>query len=160
MKNTTESAANLISTNNKIENCEAIGRQWFYNNIDSIISGSTEVVFTPTTFRHDAEVVGANGKFAVEIKTRTCAHDAYDTNLIKGTKILAMQALAKKGFVPIYVNFYNDGYVRVWNLMKLRTCVMEMKYVRKTQMNDYSAMEEQPYYHLSMADSRTFKYNS
>ena len=148
----------LTSVNDRIENCEAKGRQYFYKAAKNIFSDLESVSFTGTTDRHDCNVETKTKSFVVEIKVRTPAHDKYSTVIIKRAKYDYLMSGITDGFIPLYVNFYSDNTAVIWNLAKVRVVGKSMKYVRVTEMNSNSAMEWQEFYELHIDDAVTLKY--
>jgi len=146
------------SVNNRIENCETIGRKYFNKIVNKVINDVKSVSFTGITDRHDCNVDTTEKSYVVEIKVRTPAHDKYSTVILKKAKYDHLMSGVGEGFTPLYVNFYSDGVVAVWNLETAKIRHKRDIYVRKTEMNSNSEMEWQEFYEFHIEDARKYSY--
>jgi hypothetical protein len=147
-----------MTTKERIERCERIGRKYFDQIAANTIQDIKSISYTELNEMHDVSVETATKSFMVEIKTRNVNHNDYDTNIIKMNKYQHLMEKMKEGYTPLYYNFYEDGKCLVWDLSKAKVVGKSIKKVRKTQMNSNSAMEDTMYYELRVADAKRFSY--
>lgn len=69
----------------------------------------------------DASGTSKDRKFAIEIKNRNVSIDQYDTIFIEDYKMADLLLYYMvHGLEPLYINFFNDGNVAIWNLKNLK----------------------------------------
>jgi hypothetical protein len=75
-----------------------------------------EQVDCPTTYPYDCVWSREGTTSVVEAKCRTFQHDRYDGAMIEKDKFDNLIRLSRDAEKCLYVNFYADGYVLIWNL--------------------------------------------
>lgn len=93
-----------------------------FNTLTSLTSGN---IFTyiekGEKYGVDAYATASTRTFNIELKYRKIPHNKYATILIESDKYAnAMNDYLFDGREQLYINFFNDGYMLIWNLNKLR----------------------------------------
>lgn len=52
--------------------------------------------------------------YAIEIKSRTYVHDAFDTWYLEADKYAELMRRSRGDTRPVFVNFFSDGYTAIW----------------------------------------------
>lgn len=77
----------------------------------------TEWQRTPRYGEYDVTAVDTKGRQCViELKYRDLPSDAYDSYIIESDKLTDGLLYHLRGIKPLYINFFNDGKVLVWDL--------------------------------------------
>lgn len=77
----------------------------------------TEWQRTPKFGEYDVTAVDTKGRQCViELKYRDLPSDAYDSYIIESDKLTDGLLYHLRGIKPLYVNFFNDGKVLIWDL--------------------------------------------
>lgn len=114
----------------KVEKAEAIGRQYFRQIVGKVIPGYKELVFSDNQYsKWDGAIKGKKStKYFVEIKVRNMSSSKYNDYMIEEKKMnYLLEMYDKEGYIPLYVNFFEDGKALVWNLAEER----EIKYLKE-----------------------------
>lgn len=103
---------------------------------------------------HDVDATDVKGrKCAIELKYRALDIEEYDNYFIEADK-LADGLLASRGgaCIPLYVNFFRDGNVAVWNLSDPK--VVPVKDKKRRRNKGTGVMDENVVYRLPVASAR------
>lgn len=90
-------------------------------------------VISGRTYDYIKDVFNDN-RWAVEVKIRTFPIDKYDTAYIKAYKYYKMVSKCRtykyaiKKVKPIYMMFFSDGYVALWNLFTAKKKYIEKEF--------------------------------
>ena len=59
--------------------------------------------------------------YAIECKDRKMSHTKYQDSgyIIEDHKMKELMKAANKGYRPLYLNSFNDGYIIIWNINKI-----------------------------------------
>lgn len=52
--------------------------------------------------------------YAIEIKSRTYVHSAFDTWYMEADKYAELMRRSRGNIRPVFVNFFSDGYTAIW----------------------------------------------
>ena len=110
-------------TKEQKENWYNSNEEYDFNLFSSITSGVLfSTIVQGEKYGDDAYATAGTRYFNIEIKNRHINHNQYNTILIESDKY----ANALNNFIfdkreELYVNFFKDGYMMVWNLNNLKT---------------------------------------
>ena len=91
----------------------------------------------------------------IEVKYREMDADAYDDYIIEVDKLADCYLhAAMTHSTPLYINFFKDGNVLIWNLLELKTPPTKQKIRRENK--GFNAMEVSNVYKLAASDA--YKY--
>ena len=112
----------------EFNDADKYGQDKVMNTITTLLSGCTlqieqhfndtnpiDIYITATT-KSRKEVY-----YAIECKDRKMPHTKYQDSgyIIEDHKMKELMKAANKGYRPLYLNSFNDGYVIIWNLNKI-----------------------------------------
>jgi hypothetical protein len=99
-----------------VELNETKGRNYFLQIINQVIQNVETVAFAQDKYsKWDCCVQTKKGvKYMIEIKCRFMKSNKYNDFMIEEKKMEYM--LSKPEYIPLYVNFFEDGQALVWNL--------------------------------------------
>lgn len=104
----------------------------------------------------DVKAIDIKGRnINIELKSRTCNIDTYSEIFIEESKYdELMKRYKEDGCIPLYINFFNDDKVAIWDLRKT-------KHLRKDYIRIFNKgsekMEDVTRYMLSAKDSLKYK---
>lgn len=103
--------------------------------------------------------IGEKRTFNIELKHRYCSIDQYPTVYIEDYKMSDM-LLHQHIFMiePLYINFYNDGYVAIFNLAKL-TSMPKCEIVNVYSGGKRAEQKQERRYCLDLFDACIYKDN-
>ena len=91
----------------------------------------------------------------IEVKYRDMDADAYDDYFIEVDKLADCYLhAALTNSTPLYINFFRDGNVLIWNLLELKTPPGKEK--RRRENKGFNTMEVSNVYKLAASDA--YKY--
>jgi hypothetical protein len=102
-------------------------------------TGIDFIIMTMERCQYDALAVTPKGKIVMfEAKVRQCEHDRYDSTLIEYPKYadLLMRWTKDECALPVYVEFYSDGFARMYNLAKIVDLEWRDKRLNRTTYGD------------------------
>lgn len=68
------------------------------------------------TYCAGIDALGERGtvRYAIEIKSRTYVHDAFDGWYLEADKYAELMRRSRGDTRPVFVNFFSDGYTAIW----------------------------------------------
>lgn len=55
-------------------------------------------------------------RYNVELKSRDMPHDQYTSYFLECDKYAELRRTSDDGSIPLYINFFTDGYTAIWNV--------------------------------------------
>lgn len=95
----------------------------------------------------------------IEVKYREMDADAYDDYIIEVDKLADCYLhAAMTHSTPLYINFFKDGNVLIWNLLELKTRPTKEKVRRENK--GFNTMEVSNVYKLAASDAYKYTFKS
>ena len=95
----------------------------------------------------------------IEVKYRDMDADAYDDYFIEVDKLADCYLHAAMTHpTPLYINFFKDGNVLIWNLLELKTMPIKEKIRRANK--GFDTMEVSNVYKLAASDAYKYTFKS
>lgn len=113
----------------QVEINENKGRNYFTQIINQIIPNAKTIAFAQDQYsKWDVCVQTEKGiNYMVEIKCRLMKSNKYNDFMIEEKKMEYM--LSKAEYIPLYVNFFEDGQALVWNLKEEEDKTINREYL-------------------------------
>ena len=97
-----------------------------------------------------------NRNTIIELKTRNMSVDEYDSYFIESDKLAdCFLYAAFYNATPLYINFFEDGKVLIWNLNELETMPTKERLRRKNP--GFNTMEVNTLYKLAKSDAYEYQ---
>lgn len=105
---------------------------------------------------HDVSATTRDNRIVIcELKSRFVNIDTYNDIFIEPIKVNELIGFIDKGIQSLYINFFDDGKVAIWNFKK----PLNMKYYPKVRVRDYgdNKMKEVPRFSLLKEEAIIYK---
>lgn len=145
--------------NSRIYASEEIGRKYFENVAPKLFKNIKSIKFSENPIeRFDCIVVG-DKVYMIEIKVRNINSYQYDTIMIEPDKHSYLMSRVSDGYIPLYVNFFNDGVCLIFDLIRIGS-ELEEKTVKtdKITVNPSAGKKYQKRLYLKTSDAISKKY--
>jgi hypothetical protein len=122
------------------------GNEIPFDDINSNDKSRTDLIMYINGYRYVIELKERWGKYTSNFYGKDDDKEGWMLNIEKVTELNKIDA------IPLYVNLYPDGYVRIWNLNKISDFKTITKNIHKTTVMD-SEIKKQDRYEVWNKDS-------
>lgn len=80
--------------------------------------------------------------YNVELKYREMPHDRYGGYFLECDKYAELRRYSDNGYIPLYINFFSDGYTAIWNVDPNKGGINVGQPSKIRSKDNYTSMQE------------------